>query len=117
MCVKYNVSIFPSLSLILKPIKGILIIGDTRSNSSLAIEESTKIKEVSKQNQEQNGWNIDALIRYTATKQRVVEGLVRCNIAHIAANANLKSDALHVNRGSILLAVSDSDLFEFIILI
>ena len=117
LCFKYAVSICPSLSMIIdtnsntiesnNQIKRLLIIGDPRSNLPFAIKESELLKDLFKK----RDWNVDALIGSNATKQRVVEGLVNCNIIHIAAHANLKTDTLQVLRGSILLASCDSGLF------
>ena len=88
-------------------IKRLLIIADPRSNLPFAIKESELLKDLFKN----SDLNVDALIGSNATKQRVVEGLVNCNIIHIAAHANLKTDTLQVLRGSILLASCDSGLF------
>ena len=117
LCFKYAVSICPTLSTIMdtnsntiksnNQIERLLIIGDPRSNLPFAKQESELLKDIFKN----SGWNVDALIGSNATKQRLVEGLVNCNIIHIAAHANLKPDTLQVLRGSILLASCDSGLF------
>ena len=124
LCVKYAVSICPSISTILdtnsiniasnNQIKRLLFIGDPQSNLPFAIEESKLLNNLF---QEQSDWNVDALIGSNATKRRLAEGLVNCNIIHIAAHANLKTDTLQVLRGSILLASCDSGLFYIYILL
>ena len=91
--------------------KKLLIIGDPRADLPFAIEESNLLKDLL---QEKSDWNVDTLIGSNATKQRVVEGLVHCNIIHIAAHANLKTDTLQVLRGCILLASDSGLVFDYI---
>ena len=115
----YAVSISPSLKMILdtkspsiisiNQTKRILIIGDPRSDLPFAFEESKLLIDLF---QEQSDWNVDALIGSKATKQSLIEGLIHCNIIHIAAHANsTETDTLQVLRGSVLLASSNSGLF------
>ena len=91
--------------------KRILIIGDPRSNLSYAFKESKELQELF---QKQSDWNVDALIGSKATKQSLIEGLVHCNIIHIAAHANSReTDTQQVLRAGLSIALLASQIWLF----